>query len=62
MELLLLLWANAETIVATLGGIVTVASLVTASTKTPDPTTWVGKAYKVVEVLGLVIGRAKDGR
>lgn len=59
MELLLLLWANAETIVATVGGIVTIASLITASTASPPADTWQGKAYKVVEVLGLVIGKAK---
>jgi hypothetical protein len=62
MEILFLLWANAETIVATLGGIVTVASLITASTKTPDPNSAIGKAYKLVECAALVVGKAKDGR
>ncbi len=46
--------------IAILGSIVIIASLITAGTKTPDPATVLGKVYKAIEVLALVIGRAKD--
>ena len=46
--------------IAILGSIVLIASLITAGTKTPDPATKLGKVYKVIEVLALVVGRAKD--
>jgi hypothetical protein len=36
------------------------AKLLTIAVRTPDPTTPLGKAYHVVEVIALVIGRAKD--
>jgi hypothetical protein len=49
--------ANALAIAAT---VVTTASAVCAMTKTPDPKTPLGKAYRLIEVLGLVVGRAKD--
>ena len=48
--------------IAILGSIVLIASLITAGTKTPDPATKLGKVYKVIEVLALVVGRAKEGR
>lgn len=42
--------------------VVTVASAVCAVTPTPDPATWWGKAYRVIEYLGMVVGKAKhDG-
>jgi hypothetical protein len=34
-------------------------SVIAATTKTPKDDTWVGKAYKLIEAGGLVIGRAK---
>lgn len=40
--------------------IVTVASLVTATTPTPKDDDWLAKIYKWIETLGLVVGRAKD--
>ena len=39
---------KAEIIEAILG-IVVVASVVVSGTKTPDPDSWLGKAYKVLE-------------
>lgn len=48
--------------IAILGSVVLIASLITAGTKTPDPATKLGKVYKVIEVLALVIGRAKETR
>lgn len=49
----------AEQFVTIAGAVVIVASLITAGTKTPDPNTKWGKAYKVIEVLALVFGKAK---
>ena len=40
--------------------IVTVASLVAASTTTPVDDKWIGKLYKFVDVLALNIGKAKE--
>ena len=40
--------------------IVTVASLVAASTPTPVDDKWIGKLYKFVDVLALNIGKAKE--
>ena len=49
----------AEQLITIAGAVVIVASLITAGTKTPDPNTKWGKAYKVIEVLALVFGKAK---
>jgi hypothetical protein len=51
---------NADTIISTATAVVTAASILTAATDTPKPDTWLGKLYKILEVLALVIGRAKD--
>jgi len=40
--------------------IVTVASIVAASTPTPKDDVWIGKLYKFIDMLALNIGRAKD--
>jgi len=40
--------------------IVTVASLVAASTPTPKDDLWIGKLYKFVDLLALNIGKAKQ--
>ena len=40
--------------------IVTVASLIAASTPTPKDDVWIGKLYKLVDALALNIGKAKD--
>ena len=40
--------------------IVTVASLIAASTPTPKDDAWIGKLYKFVDLLALNIGKAKD--
>ena len=50
---------KAELIDAVLALIV-VASVVVAGTKTPAPSTWLGKVYKVVEWAALTFGRAKE--
>ena len=40
--------------------IVTVASLIAASTPTPKDDVWIGKIYKLIDLLALNIGKAKD--
>ena len=40
--------------------VVTVASLVAASTPTPKDDVWVGKLYKFLDLLALNIGKAKE--
>ena len=40
--------------------IVTVASLVAASTPTPTDDVWIGKLYKFIDLLALNIGKAKE--
>jgi hypothetical protein len=40
--------------------IVTVASIVAASTPTPKDDEWIGKFYKFIDVLAINIGKAKD--
>jgi|TARA_R110000824_G_scaffold171150_1_gene348681 hypothetical protein len=40
--------------------IVTVASLVAASTPTPKDDQWIGKLYKFIDLLALNIGKAKE--
>tara|TARA_R100000935_G_scaffold30246_1_gene50585 strand:- start:1775 stop:1939 length:165 start_codon:yes stop_codon:yes gene_type:complete len=40
--------------------IVTVASLIAASTPTPKDDAWVSKLYKFLDLLALNIGKAKD--
>tara|TARA_R100000544_G_scaffold18143_2_gene8655 strand:- start:2895 stop:3047 length:153 start_codon:yes stop_codon:yes gene_type:complete len=40
--------------------IVTVASLVAASTPTPKDDVWIGKLYKFIDLLALNIGKAKE--
>tara|TARA_A100000172_G_C2969871_1_gene85518 strand:+ start:23 stop:241 length:219 start_codon:yes stop_codon:yes gene_type:complete len=50
---------KAEIIEAVMG-IVVVASVIVAGTKTPDPNTVMGKIYKVVEWASLTFGKAKQ--
>jgi hypothetical protein len=40
--------------------IVTVASLIAASTPTPKDDVWIGKIYKLIDLLALNIGKAKE--
>ena len=40
--------------------IVTVASLVAASTPTPKDDVWIGKLYKFIDLLAVNIGKAKE--
>jgi hypothetical protein len=40
--------------------VVTVASLIAASTPTPKDDVWIGKLYKFLDLLALNIGKAKE--
>ena len=40
--------------------IVTVASLIAASTPKPKDDVWIGKLYKLIDLLALNIGKAKQ--
>tara|TARA_R100001163_G_scaffold65395_1_gene62419 strand:- start:328 stop:483 length:156 start_codon:yes stop_codon:yes gene_type:complete len=40
--------------------IVTVASIVAASTPTPKDDEWIGKLYKFIDLLAINIGKAKE--
>lgn len=51
---------NSDVIFSTVTGVITIASLIIAGTKTPDPDTILGKLYKAVEFLSLTIGKAKE--
>ena len=53
MELL----ANALITVTT---IVTIASLIAASTPTPKDDEWIAKLYRFIDLLAINIGKAKD--
>lgn len=54
------IWAMAPEIIAAVTSIVTVASIVIAGTKTPNPNSALGKVYKVLEWAALNIGKAKQ--
>tara|TARA_X000001382_G_scaffold114980_2_gene93522 strand:+ start:285 stop:440 length:156 start_codon:yes stop_codon:yes gene_type:complete len=40
--------------------IVTIASIVAATTPTPKDDEWIGKFYKFIDLLAINIGKAKD--
>ena len=40
--------------------IVTIASLIAATTTTPKDDVWIGKFYKFIDMLALNIGKAKE--
>ena len=40
--------------------VVTVASLIAASTPTPKDDVWIGKLYKFIDLLAVNIGKAKE--
>jgi len=40
--------------------VVTVSSLIAASTPTPKDDVWIGKLYKLIDLLALNIGKAKN--
>ena len=48
------------TIISVVTLIVTISSLIAAATPTPKDDIWIGKLYKLVDLLALNIGKAKD--
>lgn len=51
---------NWEGIIAILGGVIAAASAVAALTPTPKDDGWVKKLYKLLDLLALNVGKAKD--
>ena len=47
-------------LIGTVTMIVTVASIIAASTATPKDDVWIGKLYKFIDLLALNIGKAKQ--
>jgi len=54
------LLSNQGAIIEAVMSLVVVASLIVAGTKTPDPSTVLGKIYKVVEWASLTFGKTKE--
>ena len=54
------LLSNQGVIIEAVMSLVVVASLIVAGTKTPDPSTVLGKIYKVVEWASLTFGKTKE--
>ena len=52
--------AHKAEIIEMVMGFIVVASVVVAGPKTPDPDSWLGKAYKVIEWASLTFGKAKQ--
>jgi hypothetical protein len=50
---------NPDRIITAATSVVTAASIITAATETPAPESRLGKLYKLLELLALVIGKAK---
>jgi len=51
---------NKEALIGILTSVVAVASAIAALTPTPKDDNWVGKIYKVVDLLALNVGKAKN--
>jgi hypothetical protein len=47
-------------IISVITTIIALASIVAASTPTPKDDEWIGKLYKIVDLLALNIGKAKQ--
>ena len=47
-------------IVTWVTAIVTISSIIAASTPTPKDDVWIGKLYKVIDLLAMNIGKAKE--
>ena len=54
------LLSNQGVIIEAVMSLLVVASLIVAGTKTPDPSTVLGKIYKVVEWASLTFGKTKE--
>lgn len=59
-SILLLMTSNIATIFNVAFSIIAIASSIAAVTKTPKDDEWIGKVYKIIDVLALNVGYAKD--
>lgn len=60
MEAIKWISANIETVIAIVTAVVTLASLVASVTPTPKDNAVISKLYKVIDLLALNIGHAKE--
>ena len=60
MEALSWISANIETVIAIVTAVVTLASLIASVTPTPKDNAVITKLYKVIDLLALNIGHAKE--
>ena len=51
---------NKDALIGIITGVVALASAIAALTHTPKDDGWVKKAYKVIDLLALNVGKAKD--
>ena len=51
---------NKDALLGIITGVVALASAIAALTPTPKDDGWVKKAYKVIDLLALNVGKAKD--
>lgn len=51
---------NPERILTIATSVVTIASFITMRTETPPPDTLLGKAYRIIEILAMAVGKAKQ--
>ncbi len=54
------IFENKDALISIITGVVALASAIAALTPTPKDDGWVKKAYKVVDLLALNVGKAKD--
>ena len=47
-------------IVTWITAIVTISSIIAASTPTPKDDIWIGKIYKLIDMLAINVGKAKE--
>lgn len=47
-------------LIAIVTAVVTISSIVAALTPTPKDDVWIGKLYKLIDLLALNVGKAKD--
>ena len=47
-------------LIAIVTAVVTVSSIVAALTPTPKDDVWIGKLYKLIDLLALNVGKAKE--
>lgn len=53
-------WDARDAILGAVLGVVASASIVINGTKTPNPSSWIGKIYKMIEWASLTFGKAKQ--